>query len=309
LPLHAIRAFEAAARLGSFKAAAAELFVTPAAISHQVKRLESALGVSLFDRLHRSLQLTHAGEQLSETARVSFQNLETILARLSADGRLSTPKILSVSAASSIATKWLAPRLRSFNARHPDIEIKLSADDRRVDLVRERGTDVGLRYGAGPYDEELEAIPLWPHGRVIMVCSPAITASGKLCAPKDVAQFTLLRTLQPTLPDPPPGQTPQRIDWSAWLKSAGIEAEIPPGPLFGSTQLTLEAAKAGEGLALAPEILVRDDVDAGRLVNAFDISLPNPFRFWLLFRRNRAEEFGIRAFRKWVMGEAAKSDC
>jgi DNA-binding transcriptional LysR family regulator len=298
MPVHALRAFEAASRLGSFKAAANELSVTPAAISHQIRSLEMALGLALFDRLHRSLQLTNAGEQLARAAQESFRILESALTALAEQGRLSGPKTLNVSAAPSIATKWLAPRLYRFHALHPQIDLRLQADDRRVDLVREAGTDVALRYGPQPKEGGIEVIRLWPPGRIILVCAQAIVDRGQLQSPADVPRFTLLRTAQPsaiesTLPN-----------WTAWLQAAGIEGEVR-GPYFGSTQLTIEAAMAGEGLALAPEILVADDLRSGRLAQPFDLSIADPFCYWLLCRSDRRDETRIRAFVKWVMEEAA----
>lgn len=307
LPLYGLRAFEAAARLGSFKAAAAELFVTPAAISHQVKALENALGLALFERLHRSLRLTHAGEQLGKTARESFQMLEAALGRLSDQGKLAGPTTLNVSAAPSIAVRWLAPRLHKFHALHPHVDLRLQADDRRVDLVREAGTDVAVRYGAGPYDRALEAVRLWKPGRMIVVCAPALVAEGALTDPQDVLRFVLLRTAHPSVPPSDEATVAAAtLDWPAWLKAAGVDATPAKGPYFGSTQLTVEAAIAGRGLALAPEILVRDDLRSGRLASPFDVSLPDPFSYWLLFRRDRADEVRVRTFRTWLLDEIAQ---
>src|SRR5438309_1603493 len=133
LPIGTLRAFEAASRLGSFKAGAAELGVTPAAVSHQIKSLEDALGLSLFERLHRSLRLTAAGKQLAAAAQEAFRLLERTLSSLSDQGKLGGPATLNVSAAPSIAAKWLAPRLHLFHGLHPHIDLRLQGDDRRID--------------------------------------------------------------------------------------------------------------------------------------------------------------------------------
>src|SRR4051794_16205019 len=162
LPIGALRAFEAASRLGSFKAAAAELGVTPAAVSHQIKSLEDALGLSLFERLHRSLRLTPAGEQLAGAAQEAFRLLERSLSSLADQGKLSGPSTLTVSAARSIAAKWLAPRLHRFHAQYPHVDLRLQGDDRRVDFSREAGIDVAVRYGPDPLDGGLDAVRLWP---------------------------------------------------------------------------------------------------------------------------------------------------
>ncbi|WP_028969389.1 LysR substrate-binding domain-containing protein [Sphingomonas sp. URHD0057] len=304
LPIGALRAFEAASRLGSFKAAATELAVTPAAVSHQIKSLEAALALSLFERLHRSLRLTPAGEQLARAAHEAFRTLERSLSSLADQGKLGGPASLSVSAATSIAAKWLAPRLHRFHTLHPHIDLRLQGEDRRVDLAREPGTDVALRYGPEPDDHGVEVIQLWAPGKIVMVCAPAIVERGELRDPADVLRFSLLRTAQPT-PRAAGGELFRRLNWATWLNAAGLGDDAPLGPHFGSTQLTVEAAMAGQGLALTPEILVIDDLHSGRLAQPFDISIPDAFSYWLLCRRDRSQEARIRAFRNWVLSEAA----
>ena len=132
--------------------------MTPAAVSHQIKTLEAALALRLFERLHRSLRLTPAGEQLARAAHEAFRTLENALSSLTDQGKLGGPASLSVSAATSIAAKWLAPRLHRFHALHPQIDLRLQGEDRRIDLAREPGTDVALRYGPEPDDNGVEVI-------------------------------------------------------------------------------------------------------------------------------------------------------
>ncbi len=308
LPLHALRAFEAASRLGSFKRAAAELAVTPAAISHQIKALEAQLGLLLFERLHRSLRITPAGARLGEVARSAFSALERILDELIDDGLAAGARTLSVTASPSFAGKWLAPRLYRFQALHPNIEFRLLAEDVLVDLTNRREVDVALRYGAGPYGADLDVKPLWPAGKVVAVCAPALVKSGALREPRDLLNFSLLRTATPR-----PRfdyQNVQPFGWAAWLAAAGVTGDAAgkaasAGPLFGSTQLAVEAAASGQGVSLAPLILVEEDVRSGRLVRPFDTTIDDPCSYWLLVRKDRAEEVRIRAFVRWILNEAA----
>lgn len=302
LPLGALRAFEASARLGSLKMAAGELGVTPAAVSHQIKSLEAHLGTALFDRLHRALRLTRAGNQLALAATTAFSGLGQALDELSSEGLIGSMMTLNVCAAPTFAAKWLAPRLHLFEAANPKMELRLRGDDALADPGRDRVVDLSIRYGAGPYDAELHADRLWPEDVVVAVCSPAL---GPFSSPEELIQARLLRTAMPL----GAGGT-EPIGWRAWfsmmrLESAEIDRAIAVAPRFGSTQLALEAASAGRGIALSPRLLVADDLAAGRLVMPFSGALPDPFSFWLLYRRDRADEPRIRGFVKWIRGLAA----
>lgn len=304
LPLAAIRAFEAASRLGSLKAAAEEISVTPAAISHQIKALEAYLGANLFDRLYRSVRLTSAGERLAATTQRAFKDIGRTLDELKLDGLSAGPATLSISAAASFAAMWLAPRLHLFQALHPAIEIRLAADSTVVDLARDASIDIALRYGPGPYGDALDAARLWPSGEVFPVCAPSLLASGGLDAPQALARHALLRTA------PPLGAgLAGRPDWPAWLTAAGMtgaEANrlLERGPLFDSTQLAIEAAMAGRGVALAPAVLVQDAVRSGRLAKPFALGIPDPYSYWIVCRKDRLQEARIGAFHDWIAGEA-----
>jgi LysR family glycine cleavage system transcriptional activator len=307
-PLGALRAFEAVARLGSFKLAAAELAVTPAAVSHQIAVLERYLGAQLFKRMNRAIAPTRRGAALARTVTDLFDRLSEALdtARIAGHERRLT---LFVSAVPSLAAKWLAPRLHRFREHSPDIDLNVSASDTLVDLLRDRGLDVALRYGAGPYsDPGLHAERLWPPGELFPVCSPLLLDGGPpLRSPTDLARHVLMWSAMP------PGGMPAPASdrgWPAWLAVAGANtADVlraaSRAPAFSSTQLALEAAAAGEGIVLAPDILVAADIAAGRLVRPFDISVPDPFSFWLLFRADRAQEPRIDAWRRWIRAEAA----
>lgn len=298
LPLGALRAFETAARLGSFKAAADELGVTPAAVSHQVKALETHLGAALFDRLHRALRLTRTGERLAVTATQSFGDLGRTLDDLAETGLVTGGVTLSVSAAPTFAAKWLAPRLHSFQAAHPGIELRLRADDALTDPARDRQVDVAIRYGRGPYASNLHAEQLWPKDVVVAVCSPDLARQVE--EPTDLVGMRLLRTAMPS------GTGPiEPIGWEAWFEATGLPVHlvthaIGRAPRFGTTQLALEAAAIGQGVALSPRVLVVDDLATGRLVALLKTAIADPFAFWLLHRRDRTDEVRIKAFTRWM---------
>jgi LysR family glycine cleavage system transcriptional activator len=309
-PLGALRAFEAVARLGSFKLAAAELTVTPAAVSHQIGVLERHLGAQLFRRMNRAIAPTRRGTALALTVTELFDRLSEALdtAKLAGPERRLT---LFVSAVPSLAAKWLAPRLHRFRQGSPDIDLNISASDTLVDLLRDPGTDVALRYGAGPYsDPGLHAERLWPQGALFPVCSPRLLdGDPPLRAPADLARHVLMWSAMP--PGGAPAAGADR-GWPAWLAAAGASTvdvlrAASRAPTFSSTQLALEAAAAGEGIVLAPAILVADDIASGRLVRAFDISIPDPSSFWLLFRADRAREPRIDAWRRWIRDEAGRA--
>ena len=302
-PLHAVRAFDVAARLGSFKSAAAELGVTPAAISQQVKALEARLGTALFERLHRQLRLTRVGERFADVTGRAFTMIDDALDDMAEEGLIDGAATLTVTVAPSFGSKWLAGRLYRFQTAHPSIELRIRAEGSLSDPAADRSVDIALRYGTGPYALALSSTQLWPNGTIAAVCSPQL-ASGLRCV-DDLLSQTLLRTAAPE------GATEaQPAGWTAWLAAAGIgkapaRGALARAPLLSTTQLALEAAAAGRGVALAPSILVREDLKSGRLVEPFSSRVPDPFSYWLLFRRDRADESRIRAFSRWIAEEVA----
>lgn len=309
LPLGAVRAFEAVSRLGSFKAAAAQLSVTPGAVSQQIKALEDHLGVRLFERLNRGLRLTQAGVDLAAATQEAFARLDGALEALGSHGLAARRGCLSVSAPTSYAAKWLAPRLHGFHAIHPQIEIRLLASDLLTDLGRDPGVDVVLRYGAGPYPG-LQAERLWPSCEVFPVCSPRLMkGSARLKGPSDLLQHALLRITPCGWSARCSISSRSSADWATWLRAAGIDdaaaqAAAGSGPLFSNTILALEAAAAGQGVALADAVIAGDDLRSGRLSRPFGLSIPDPFSLWLAYRSDRAGEARIRAFADWVRNEA-----
>ncbi len=310
LPWTALRAFEAASRLGSFKAAAETLSVTPTAISHQIKRLEAHLGLRLFERLHRALRLTAAGETLAHEAQRAFAGLERTIDVLVADGRAPGAATLTVSVVPSLAAKWLAPRLHRFNAAQPRIGLRVIAVEELVDFRRDATVDIALRYGPGSRRDGIHAERLWPSGEIVAVCTPELARDASLRNPADLVQQMLIRTAPPAALSGS-GETASRTGWPIWFAAAGVLGSAIQnrlkGPLFSNTQLAVEAAASGRGVALTPLVLIQPDLASGRLIRLFDVSYVDPNAFWLLCRDDRKGEAAIRAFMRWIRREAAKT--
>jgi LysR family transcriptional regulator, glycine cleavage system transcriptional activator len=287
-PLNALRAFEAAARHLSFTRAAAELNVTQAAISHQVKGLEDHLGLPLFRRLNRALMLTNQGQALFPAVRDALDGLAEAAARLRAREAGGT---LTVSTLPSFAVKWLVPRMSHFQDRRPDIDLRISAKEHLVDFARD-DIDVAIRFGRGD----------WPGVRaewmadeaLTPVCGPALL--GELRSPDDLAHTTLLH--EDMLPL---GSFPT---WENWLAAAGVDGvDASRGPRFSHTHLMLQAAMDGRGVALGQMLIVAGDVAAGRLVAPFPLRLPTGCSYYVVCLPASADRPKIIAFREWVMEE------
>jgi LysR family transcriptional regulator, glycine cleavage system transcriptional activator len=289
-PLNALRAFEAAARHLSFTRAAAELNVTQAAISHQIKALEDHLGLPLFRRLNRALMLTDPGQTLFPAVRDALDGLAVAMERLQMREAGGT---LTVSTLPSLAVKWLVPRMSRFQDRHPDIDLRISAKEHLVDFARD-GIDVAIRFGRGD----------WPGVRadwltdeaLAPVCSPALAADLRTAS--DLRRATLLH--EDMLPL---GEFPT---WRSWLAAAGADdVDADRGPRFSHTHLMLQAAMDGRGVALGQALLVQDDLATGRLVEPFGFRLPTGFGYYVCCPPAAAGRPKVKAFRDWVMQEIA----
>jgi LysR family glycine cleavage system transcriptional activator len=291
-PLNALRAFEAAARLLSFQAAAAQLFVTPAAVSHQVKHLEAYLGVKLFHRGNRSVELTAEGRALAASLSELFGLLDLALDRATAPAAAN----LRVSTMESFAAKWLAPRLHRFHRDCPDLKVRIETGNELADIGR--GTvDVAIRYGSGGYTgvfaERLMDAPVFP------ICAPSLMSNERpLAKPEDLRHHTLLHDESAT-------GRPGVPDWSTWLKAAGAtRVDATGGPVFASIYLAQEAAAAGHGVALGVAPLVEEDLEHGRLIKPFEHSHANAYAFWIVHRQGAETNPAIDAFCKWLRKEA-----
>lgn len=290
-PLNGLRAFEAAARHLSFTRAAEELHVTQAAVSHQIKGLEERLGMRLFRRLNRALMLTDEGQRLFPAVRDAFERLAEAVEGLRAR---DTAGPLTVSVLPSFAAKWLVPRLSRFQERFPDIDLRITALERLVDLARD-DVDVAIRFGSGTWRGVHAEMIL--ADRVTPVCSPAL--AQRLRDPADLAHVTLLHeTMEPMRNFP---------DWAAWLQAAGVNGvDVSRGLRFSHTHILLQAAIDGRGIALGQAPLAADDLAAGRLIAPFALSLPVGYAYYLVYLPEAAERPKIKAFREWVLAEMAE---
>ena len=291
-PLNALRAFEAAGRLLSLTGAAGELSVTPAAVGHQVKALEQYLGRQLVERRYRSIALTEAGRALLPGLTEGFDRLDDAIESFAA---FEERRALLVTCATSFASRWLVPRLDRFREAHPDIDVRLDATQRLVDLRRE-DFDLGIRFGPGRWDG-LEADYLIEE-EMIPVGSPELLARKPVSQPNDLAVHTLLH-----LED---GPGPAPVDWARWLAAAGADAVDPDrGPSFSMESMAIQAAIDGQGIALVSDVLAADELEAGRLVRLFDLGLKSGLglAYYLAYPPNRARNPRVAAFRRWLLAE------
>ena len=293
-PLSALRAFEAAARLKSFSKAAAELSVTPAAISHQIHALEADLGVKLFDRRSRAVELTASAGLLLPGLTDAFAGIQASVRRLRAHNDTGT---LTVTASPSIAAKWLVPRLHRFQEQNPAVDVRLSANDNMVDLTR-GDFDLGIRYGTGRYPGL--HVELLLQNEVFPACSPRLLENGPpLKTPEDLRHHQLIHIDQAT------DRYPLVPTWAMWLKAAGV-AGVPPatGLTFSVGYMAMDAAIAGHGVVLAYSTIAAADIAAGRLVRLFSLALPDLFSYYIATAPGALERPKVRAFRDWLRAEA-----
>ena len=300
-PLNSLRAFEIAARHLSFRKAAEELHVTPAAISHQIKLLEEQLGVTLFRRLTRAIELTEVGRSFLPKLREGFENIAQAVERVRAYGRADA---LTVNVPPSFATKWLMPRLHRFVTANPDIDIRILASMRLMDTSRHDfpdeqmvDADIDIRFGSGRYPHS-RADLLFPVS-LTPLCSPSLLKGMRpLSRPSDLRYHVLLHDDTLYLSD-------GRPDWEQWLRAAGADGVDPVrGPHFNHSILGLEAAVDGLGVVLGIKELAAHDLAAGRLVAPFELSLAMDAAYYLVSAEANAERPKVATFRNWLLEEA-----
>lgn len=282
-PLNALKAFEAAARHLSFTKAAEELFVTQAAISHQIKTLEEFLGLKLFWRRNRSLLLTEEGQSYFQDIRSIFNSVSEATERLIARSAKGT---LTVTMQPSFAIQWLIPRLMQFTELHPDIDVRIKAvdldDGTLVDDV-----DIAIYYGDGHWTD-LQLYKLHTEYR-IPVCAPSLLKQKTLETPTDLAHFQLLHDIS-------------RRDWARWLGQVGVT--IPnsgQGPIFSHSTMVLQAAVLGQGIALGHSLLARPEIKAGRLVCPLPQVLLSNNAYYLAMAEGHDSLGKVAAFRDWII--------
>ncbi|MNL15659.1 Glycine cleavage system transcriptional activator [compost metagenome] len=288
LPLSALRVFEAAARLGSFKAAAEELAVTPTAVSHQIRALEARTGLALFDRQVRKVSLTEAGAQLFPVLRDGFDTFEATLARLT---QQRTRIQVSISATNAFTVKWLVPRMADFRRQHPDIDLQLQATDDLVDL-RSTAVDIAIRYGRGPYPG-LAVQPLFTD-RFAPVANPRLGVRS----PEDLARVPLIR-FDWKRPQP------ENPTWERWFTVAKRPQPRQASQLrFSDEGHAIQAAVAGHGIALVSLALISDELEAGHLVQPFGPAIDG-HTYHLAMSADRPPSAQVQAVADWLRAQAA----
>ena len=303
LPFSALRVFESAARHLSFKRAAGELSITPAAVSQQIKTLEHQLGVKLFNRHSRGLTLTEEAIIGLPDLVEGFEKLVESVDRIRGANESAT---LTVWMAPSFAAKWLIPRLHRFYEAHPGVDLNISASRKLIDSNTSKRTipaenfqrnnvDIAIRFGRGDYPDchvdklfSVTAIPL---------CSPRLL-QGKhpLRCPDDLRFHTLLH-------DDTPYEG--RPDWATWLKVAAVDnVNSTRGVHFNNVSLALTAAIDGQGVVLSMKALASDDIAGGRLVVPFNIGLPLEYAYYLITLKEVTDHSHTSAFRDWIIEES-----
>ena len=286
-PLRALKAFEASARLLSFTRAAKELHVTQAAVSLQIKQLEEHLGTRLFKRLNRSLLLTDDGQHLLPDVRKALEILSDATTKIH---KRSQQGSLTISLLPSFAAKWLVPRLWKFQQNNSDFVVRISAFEWLVDFDKE-DVDLAIRSGRGSW-KGLIAHPLLKED-IFPVCSPDLLKQDvKLTKPADLKHFPLLH------------DDFFRDDWRMWLSAAGVDDVDPDrGISYSHTSMVLDSAARGHGIAMGRTPLVDEDLESGRLIKPFDISLPGDFAYYIVYPESRKDDYKIIAFKDWLLSE------
>jgi LysR family glycine cleavage system transcriptional activator len=282
--LNGVRAFEAAARTGSFARAADELHVTPAAISRLVHLLEERLGAELFERKANRLAPTAAGRIYQAGLTPLFDALANLTAQVSA---MAGARVLTVGVGPTFAIRWLIPRLADFQKVAPEIEVRFATGGMAAPFSDDWTCGITLGDGDWPglVSERLFTADLTP------VCAPQL--ARRLKQPDDLKSATLLRV------------THAREDWPRWLKAAGLSKLSAKGPEFQYYGQSLQAALDGLGVAMGISPYIDDDIRAGRLAAPFKLSVPKGMHWYLVYRDARSREPGFAAFRKWVIGATA----
>lgn len=283
-----LKAFSIAARLLNITHTAKQMNLTQAAVSHQIRELETLLGVRLFERKARGLELTDAGRIYLSHATEALERLRAGAAALARSGG---GRVLTVTMSPNFATKWLVPRLGAFADAHPDLDLRISAGRVHVDFA-EGDIDLGIRHGTGDWPE-LDVVRLCPEWS-IPVCSPALL-SGNACIehPSDLARYTLLHDRD-------------RGRWRDWLRAFGVDAGLAGrGPIFSDTSLAIDAAVAGQGVALARSALAALDLAAGRLLRPLPQAIAAPYAYWIVCPQSQSARPAIVAFRDWLLQQAA----
>jgi len=301
-PLAALRAFEAAARLGSVRRAAEELHVTPGAVTQQIKALEEDLGVILVRKANNALELTEAGLRGKDHLQTAFRLLQQGVERMR---NRSSPRRLRLTIEPAFAANWLIARLPRYRALEGALDVLLDPTKSVVDMVAGEA-DIGVRFGRGHYPG-LQAIDLF-EDEIMPVCSPDYLLHHPLKKPSDLLQHHLLRLDWSSRE----GMWP---DWDAWLEAAGVSVGAAGEPSadgralssnYPDTNLLLRAALDGQGVALGQTSLVKDLIANKQLVVPIPQRLKTGFGYYLVYAYGADERPEVRLFRDWIVAEARR---
>lgn len=281
LPLNGLRAFEVAARQGSFTRAAIELRVTQAAVSQQIQRLEDLLGLTLFTRASTGLMLTDEGAALHPVLTRNLDEIGALLDRMR-DGRYQ--ETLHLGVVTTFAVGWLIERLPGFQASHPGISLRVFTNNNRIDIAKE-GLHMAIRFGEGNWPG-LEAMP-GIAAPMSPLCSPALAQN--LHRAEDLARLPLLRSYRAD-------------EWPRWFAAAGMACPDVQGPTLDSSIAMADLAAAGLGVALLPVPMFARQMAAGQLCRPFATEV-QAGRYWLTWPRAKPPSVGMRMFRDWLHAE------
>lgn len=283
-PLNSLKSFEAAGRLLSFTRAALELNVTQAAVSHQIKVIEEYLGVTLFIRYPRKLALTEQGKALLPEVIEAFDKVSNAIGAVSQE---PASKMVSVRLAPSFAAKWLSPRLKYFWLQYPEVDLCLYHAHPAVDFDREE-IDIAVTYGKGDWPgvvaDPLLSLDFFP------VCSPTFMSNDKpLSDINNLRYYTLLHDANYQC-------------WSDWINLAGIEEiNSSKGTIIDDTNVLIQAAVDGQGVALGSTTFVQDLLESGRLIRPFDITLENECAYYIVCPEAHLKNPSVQAFKNWLL--------
>jgi LysR family transcriptional regulator, glycine cleavage system transcriptional activator len=289
-PLRALTAFEAAARLGSFRAAATELGITRSAVSHQVKLLEDRLGLPLFRRDARRAELTTAGQAYFPTVKDAFDQIEAHTKAVRPAGQDNE---LTIQVYVTVALKWLIPRLHDFERRFPDMKVRLSTSYFDWDFD-ERNVDVGLVLARNKHAGHYYA-PLF-QSMLVPVCSPKLLANGPgLKTPTDLLKHKLIDVYT------------AEEDWQIWLDAAGVKGVPPQNRLtVDSYILAQEAAIEGRGVAMTIGPFAAEEIKLGRLMQPFPLRVPHRHQWYFACQSENRKKNKVRRFEEWLMKQVAQ---
>ncbi len=287
-PLRSLRVLEAAVRHENYTRAAGELNLTHSAVSHQIHALEATLGLRLLERVGRRMRPTEAGRQLAQDVRATLDALAAAVERVRVG---DSANAVTVSCLPSFAAAWLVAHLGGFLERHPHVDLRLESSTALADF-RNDGVDVAIRYGTGHYDglvsEKLFDDVIFP------TLSPRLKRTHRVRTPADLARLPLLRI--------------RNQSWTPWFDAAGLDLPEPRrGPVFNDSELALQAAIQGQGVALTRGSLATPKLRAGLLVAPFRPRIPSPQTCFLVYPRHHADKPAVRLFRDWLFAELRAS--